>query len=188
MEFYDISSLYIFSPYSVSIPNGMEFYTTTNLQSWSPISFQFPTGWNSTILEGGRIGEKDGFNSQRDGILLVSGYLAHYTGPFQFPTGWNSTLKAKKSRLLTLMVSIPNGMEFYQKRKDLFSRLSNCFNSQRDGILLEPIVKLFFLRAFQFPTGWNSTIPTSPSLFPLSLVSIPNGMEFYTFLSAPGLT
>ena len=31
---------------------------------------------------------------------------------------------------------------------------------------------------FQFPTGWNSTL-VAFFLLPLSIVSIPNGMEFY---------
>ena len=52
---------------------------------------------------------------------------------FQFPTEWNSTLwnqcvKGSKS------VSIPNGMEFYQRKQKLYKD-NNCFNSQRDEIL-----------------------------------------------------
>ena len=33
---------------------------------------------------------------------------------FQFPTGWNSTL-ADDDAIVRVVVSIPNGMEFYQR-------------------------------------------------------------------------
>ena len=52
------------------------------------------------------------------------------------------------------------------------------FNSQRDGILPRSIRQRCLSPLFQFPTGWNSTkgfqyVKTN------SVVSIPNGMEFY---------
>ena len=76
-----------------------------------------------------------------------------------------------------------------------------CFNSQRDGILRgaqQPLASLsevsipngmeFYSQAgrcsrgktaFQFPTGWNSTVRNLSSLLRNLRVSIPNGMEFY---------
>ena len=54
------------------------------------------------------------------------------------------------------IVSIPNGMEFYT------------------DIRFNPI----FIREFQFPTGWNSTILIRSESNKIN-VSIPNGMEFY---------
>ena len=98
-----------------------------------------------------------------------------------------------------MIVSIPNGMEFYPFSARLWLEI-HCFNSQRDGILQVLKTCTFWIRfvsipngmefyksivgnklgknEFQFPTGWNST------KFPLEivrnfLVSIPNGMEFY---------
>ncbi len=75
---------------------------------------------------------------------------------FQFPTGWNSTSYKKCMQSLQKIVSIPNGMEFYDRK----------------------LVIAAFDSEFQFPTGWNSTrsfshVPSPPC------VSIPNGMEFY---------
>ena len=97
---------------------------------------------------------------------------------FQFPTGWNSTTSVSLPHHRHKSVSIPNGMEFY-KRSLLWDLQVNCFNSQRDGILLTPFCfelvlhtvsipnGMEFYRAysssvkitarFQFPTGWNST-------------------------------
>ena len=78
--------------------------------------------------------------------------------------------------------------------------MKECFNSQRDGILLWDKARFRRMKKFQFPTGWNSTRLTKAavkrdrfqfptgwnstlvacfSLRPLSVVSIPNGMEFY---------
>ena len=119
--------------------------------------FQFPTGWNSTMLQ-----KIDNFAQKQ----------------FQFPTGWNSTHYEIKA-LIPKWVSIPNGMEFYvfsgairQGDHDTFqfptgwnstlqmiasSYSSDCFNSQRDGILHDEPLKDCFCK----------------------IVSIPNGMEFY---------
>ena len=69
-------------------------------------------------------------------------------------------------------------MEFYL-RFLTFLTLFGSFNSQRDGILRSPQRQRRLCQAkFQFPTGWNSTsrYPLIPSC---TLVSIPNGMEFY---------
>ena len=96
------------------------------------------------------------FNSQRDGILL----------------------KTSRAKFRQAGVSIPNGMEFYPRRKNL-QIYNPGFNSQRDGILhlrkwkelRKGIVSIpngmeFYiadthiileLLLFQFPTGWNST-------------------------------
>ena len=120
------------------------------------------------------------FNSQRDGILR--NFFKNKTEQsqrFQFPMGWNST----QSRSLFYSygkVSIPNGMEFYIEGE-------NMTNEE-------------FM--FQFPTGWNSTLyahqhPLKTRCFnsqrdgilrwprlvaqKRTIVSIPNGMEFYSF-------
>ena len=74
---------------------------------------------------------------------------------FQFPTGWNST---------------------YVKENQ--AEVEYSFNSQRDGILLVLGIFLAISKLFQFPTGWNSTDLKRYDVG-FSLVSIPNGMEFY---------
>ena len=56
-----------------------------------------------------------------------------------------------------MVVSIPNGMEFYVAQDLTISQLKKRFNSQRDGILLS-----------------DSSVAEA-----LMHVSIPNGMEFY---------
>ena len=141
--------------------------------------FQFPTGWNSTICLPLSLLAVSSFNSQRDGILLFDAPFTFVFSWFQFPTGWNST--AVLFHLwFSLLVSIPNGMEFYEYLAQTFRLRSSfnsqqdgilrhnhkkrwlgqaCFNSQRDGILLFSfdICATKFTR-FQFPTGWNSTI------------------------------
>ena len=76
---------------------------------------------------------------------------------FQFPTGWNSTYAVFRINVRKRRVSIPNGMEFYKRRRQLRIR----------RIL------------FQFPTGWNSTDMMTNRDQRDHLVSIPNGMEFY---------
>ena len=79
---------------------------------------------------------------------------------FQFPTGWNST-----------------EVLYYYPECNVV-----CFNSQRDGILLFYIGGNIFLSRFQFPTGWNSTRFWYIVGLLNNTVSIPNGMEFYSFL------
>ena len=93
-------------------------------------------------------------------------------------------------------------MEFYSS-VTVSKWISECFNSQRDGILLLlPSQFVLNALAFQFPTGWNSTVgntgiavtrklfqfptgwnSTKPDGFvdKLTAVSIPNGMEFYEY-------
>ena len=79
---------------------------------------------------------------------------------------------------IMLLVSIPNGMEFYGFIVDIragwlkfqfptgwnsTSEFYRCadpnysFNSQRDGILRSSLASLKSVAKFQFPTGWNST-------------------------------
>ena len=113
MEFYKIWACRSAIISSVSIPNGMEFYDSLEIRAFRMYEFQFPTGWNSTVCLLSRGISAASFNSQRDGILL-------------------SRVFRKRQQIL---VSIPNGMEFY------------------------PVLVLSFVanRAFQFPTGWNST-------------------------------
>ena len=100
--------------------------------------FQFPTGWNSTKWRELPSSPEKCFNSQRDEIL-PSGWQTrifprHW---FQFPTGWNSTEKIGLNDAAKSIVSIPNGMKFYEDRGYKYGH-----------------------SWFQFPTGWNSTICT----------------------------
>ena len=120
--------------------------------------FQFPTGWNSTFLGRARKPPPFCFNSQRDEILLaISIMLAFDTCSFNSQRDeilrWASAFV-----LLEAIVSIPNGMKFYERFcvpiKDCrmvsipngmkFYRF-NCVCSHGEG-------------EFQFPTGWNSTL------------------------------
>ena len=112
-------------------------WNSTNLLfDWKQIlEFQFPTGWNSTfaflrflVPIIGFNSQRDGilhssttsivwsvsFNSQRDGILLLAEGALKNIAEFQFPTGWNSTMKDRRWATKRNLVSIPNGMEFYQ--------------------------------------------------------------------------
>ena len=120
----------------VSIPNGMEFYGIFNEPKIWPVEmFQFPTGWNST----------------RFFFIGTEHFLA-----FQFPTGWNSTDRSKTFHS-QILVSIPNGMEFYIRLK---SRLNFC-----------PCVSI--------PNGMEFYNPFLFWILTIAAVSIPNGMEFY---------
>ena len=53
---------------------------------------------------------------------------------FQFPTGWNSTYFRAVLINCSKIVSIPNGMEFYDENY-FYGGEVGSFNSQRDGIL-----------------------------------------------------
>ena len=108
-------------------------------------------------------------------IEQVSFTLGH---TFQFPTGWNST-----KRPLRWVQSC----HCFNSQRDgiLLGKISAtranyfCFNSQRDGILRSlKCSRIGELGRFQFPTGWNSTIGQKTRARK-SIVSIPNGMEFY---------
>ena len=85
---------------------------------------------------------------------------------FQFSTGWNSTCAYRLWAQRQILVSIPNGMEFYWE------------NSKRN---------IWSNGSFQFPTGWNSTLRLAPpQQFLFLRVSIPNGMEFYQTARSTG--
>ena len=60
---------------------------------------------------------------------------------FQFPTGWNYTRRGS-DKLRADIVSIPNGMEFYDTDMQEQSDDEKGFNSQRDGILLHLFILL----------------------------------------------
>ena len=141
----------------VSIPNGMEFYFSMRKFIKSLAGFNSQRDGILLMLGKTSLFTHIRFNSQRDGILPRS-YVGRHrrTSEFQFPTGWNSTreFSACQGRAV---VSIPNGMEFYVFPSRNFHTPRGCFNSQRDGIL---------------PKGFQY-VKTN------SVVSIPNGMEFY---------
>ena len=122
------------------------------------------------------------FNSQRDGILRNLSFKVCGSGLFQFPTGWNSTKRFPRFSRRNSKFQFPTGwnstllLHFY-------TLCFLCFNSQRDGILLEYPKSLYRLRLFRRFNSQRDGILQSfffqHSLF--SLVSIPNGMEFYHF-------
>ena len=117
--------------------------------------------------------------------------------------GWNSTF-LKHSIVRSLKkVSIPNGMEFYNTRVWLnmttygfnsqwdgilqFNTGDNTvqverFNSQWDGILLQEKISKDFPRMVSIPNGMEFYTAFLCSTFFLG-VSIPNGMEFYPNIS-----
>ena len=74
---------------------------------------------------------------------------------------------------LQIPVSIPNGMEFYQKAQA--KRSAARFNSQRDGILLIYLRTSKSSSGFQFPTGWNSTCVRSHNRFVSCSFQFPTG-------------
>ena len=78
-----------------------------------------------------------GFNSQRDGILLVILHSYYFSSTLvSIPNGMEFYRFCFAHARQMPTVSIPNGMEFYRNE---FLHLCNThlsFNSQRDGILL----------------------------------------------------
>ena len=157
MEFYQNVRLYVYTHYLVSIPNGMEFYLAAHFGYWAFLSF----------------------NSQRDGILRLRKRKLDRKKRVSIPNGIEFYCEEIAKDCTKEEVSIPNGMEFYLYRWNWFQWLDRCFNSQRDGILLDsmsvfeitgvcfnsqrdgilrygdPLLQL--ANEFQFPTGWNST-------------------------------
>gem|GEM_PF-3396764 len=75
---------------------------------------------------------------------------------FQFPTGWNSTQDHLSQLILIAEFQFPTGWNS--------TKIVNFIDDKQN--------------AFQFPTGWNSTYKLC-FVFDCSIVSIPNGMEFY---------
>ena len=158
MEFYGVSARHRKAAWLVSIPNGMEFYPRRLLFSATVVrSFNsqrdgiLPSLFVvKAVLLGSFNSQRDGilpysshdlegykvsFNSQRDGILLG---LVDEVRPVKnsFNSQRDGILQSITSkRLLTDVVSIPNGMEFYGGSL---------------GFGTEAL-------KFQFPTGWNST-------------------------------
>ena len=70
------------------------------------------------------------------------------------PNGMEFYQAVKVDRHSSNKVSIPNGMEFYAKNGN-YCRNFASFNSQRDGIILYMVSARSLRRLFQFPTGWN---------------------------------
>ena len=140
----------------VSIPNGMEFYPRRRWLGCRCL----------------------GFNSQRDGILHYLIRVVVRVISVSIPNGMEFYRKFLLGIVRNFSVSIPNGMEFYFSFEIQLARYSEfqfptgwnstwvsvgagasseCFNSQRDGILLKFRKQERQHRKFQFPTGWNST-------------------------------
>ena len=104
---------------------------------------------------------------------IVSGFRK-----FQFPTGWNSTLW-RRLGYCGRIVSIPNGMEFYSNYAFWCSQYTNCFKSQRDGILQLPLIAEI-LGKNGFNSQRDGILQINACFFAFYKdVSIPNGMEFY---------
>ena len=119
----------------VSIPNGMEFYLDIFTLSRHSTNVSIPNG-----MEFYKVGNREcpGKNvSIPNGMEFYACHKHSHKSRhgFQFPTGWNST---------------PRRQSKPQQR--------HRFNSQRDGILLDSVFRLFYICRFQFPTGWNSTL------------------------------
>ena len=75
-------------------------------------------------------------------------------------------------------VSIPNGMEFYNaKRENKQSNIAFQFPTGWNSTI-SIWISINNIIAFQFPTGWNSTRAGACVSY-YHAVSIPNGMEFY---------
>ena len=137
----------------------MEFYPIFNRLDAIVELFQFPTGWNSTSRRKESSGGLIGFNSQRDGILLKA-VTIRSASKASLNSQRDGILLYKRYRQgLNFEVSIPNGMEFYLAAAITAVNKEHCFNSQRDGIPHEAVEPVDTGVAFQFPTGWNSTIP-----------------------------
>ena len=158
MGFYQIGFIRFFTATIVSIPNGMGFYKSFNLshrsllysfnsqrdgilryvvrtQKFFRTEFQFPTGWNSTSHRSRFRSAAYRFNSQRDGILQCG-----WNSPVSALRGFNSQrdgilLASASFSPSPIIVSIPNGMEFYNTARNFTFIESVSFNSQRDGIL-----------------------------------------------------
>ena len=124
--------------YHVSIPNGIEFYLVACFSLRLSFIVSIPNGMEFyQILQGEACAVSVRFNSQRDGILRYGNGNCIVDHWFQFPTGWNSTLTLSVTPSLVI-ISIPNGMEFYDRSFIKGLDPKNCFNSQRDGIILSP--------------------------------------------------
>ena len=184
MEFYAKAKIKVYYVILVfQFPTGWNSTKTGKAKREKAKRFQLPTGWNSTLPPIKSLGTHTSFNSQRDGILLLT-----MGSRFAHPR-----FNSQRDGILQIIVS-------------MFCGAPRRFNSQRDGILLDiaPLL-LRCLGAFQFPTGWNSTMmmikekrgkcefqfPTgwnstqrNPNRYDMEYkVSIPNGMEFYQPLS-----
>ena len=121
---------------------------------------------------------KFSFNSQRDGILLEKVLLGGWVGIMvSIPNGME--FYEERAFLCSLVnVSIPNGMEFYPYPL-IFSRAPNSFNSQRDGILrFDRFSRRRPLRRFNSQRDGILLMKILHLCKP-RIVSIPNGMEFY---------
>ena len=134
MEFYYFSNISCSVLPTFQFPTG---WNSTKKRKDTKIfyrEFQFPTGWNSTYLRLCARGLLRRFNSQRDGILPLSFRLSMLQKSVSIPNGMEFYEKNGRNHRRSPHVSIPNGMEFYKQGfKDVGDAI--CFNSQRDGIL-----------------------------------------------------
>ena len=118
------------------------------------------------------------FNSQRDGILLSFNLRLKFSQIVSIPNGMEFYTSVSLPHHRHKSVSIPNGMEFY---------MASWVVLQLESLVSIPNGMEFYeyfdsttglCVKFQFPTGWNSTLP-NPQACKSYDVSIPNGMEFY---------
>ena len=120
--------------------------------------FQFPTGWNSTIKRGclpsiTSVSIPNGME-----FYLSARDLRQNEQTFQFPTGWNSTRNSTKDLNESQIVSIPNGMEFYPSLLVTNTPKGVSIPNGMEFYACELGYRTRF-KLFQFPTGWNSTLP-----------------------------
>ena len=119
------------------------------------------------------------FNSQRDGILQQCQVCFQgEVWEFQFPTGWNSTSSG--------ILGILDAAGFNSQRDGILQQISQAaqqkdarFNSQRDGILRDWGNEAKELKIVSIPNGMEFYTHMSILEIAIDIVSIPNGMEFY---------
>ena len=161
----------------------MEFYFKLSKPGMICNLFQFPTGWNSTLrLRSARAWIRV---SIPNGMEFYEGkklYVIDVQARFQFPTGWNSTWSHRQHlRKPRNSFQFPTGWNSTEDERHRGRPAIICFNSQRDGILLRDSAT-----AKPALSSFNSQrdgILQTPARSFLSAqgVSIPNGMEFYSF-------
>ena len=94
------------------------------------------------------------------------------------PNGMEFYDESRSTLYSNTFVSIHNGMEFYPRSKRA-QAAQNCFNSQRDGILQESEIKSLALEIVSIPNGMEFYKNYGDQKLRRRRVSIPNGMEFY---------
>ena len=102
---------------------------------------------------------EESFNSQRDGILLLSS-IANILRLKSFNSQRDGILPKRHRHSKQLrIVSIPNGMEFYFESLPFFTLRNRVSIPNGMEFYDTASAAVTFSKEFQFPTGWNSTFP-----------------------------